>query len=101
MVLRYLPTLFCTRLVVLEYWIDKLGKNHVILQCDVLIFQWNKNHFWTKLTFKILTTPLESLYCEEFSNEYESNIISTIDIVVGGENKISKINKYTYLENYN
>ena len=32
-----------------------------------------------------MTTSLEILYCQECSNESESNASSTIDIVVGGE----------------
>ena len=44
-----------------------------------------KIHFWTKSISKILTTLLECLYCQECSNKSESNSISTIDIVVGGD----------------
>ena len=53
-------------------------------------FQWLKNSFWTKPITKILTTSLESLYYQEYSNEFESNDISIIDIVVGGDHSQGK-----------
>ena len=42
-------------------------------------------HFWTKPISKLLTTSLESLYCQEFSTNTDTIFISTIDIVVGVE----------------
>ena len=71
-------------LVVPEYCIDNLGQNHLIPQCELFLSD-GKNHFSTKYLTKILTTSLESfLYCQECSNESESNAISTIDILLGG-----------------
>ena len=43
-----------------------------------------KFYFSTRSITKILTTPLESIYCLECSNEPESNV-STIDNIVGGD----------------
>ena len=41
-------------------------------------------HFWRKSVSIFLTSPLGSLYCQEYSNESKNNVISTINIVVGG-----------------
>ena len=70
--------------LVLEYCIDKRGQNYVIPHCDFLISDRKKIIFGRNLS-KILTKSLESLYYEECSNESDSNTISTIDIVVGGD----------------
>ena len=64
-VLRHLSDLFCTRLALLEYFIDKLGQNYIIPQYDFYI-SMEKHHFWTKLIFIILTTSFESLYYKRF-----------------------------------
>ena len=56
-------------------------------------------HLWTKPISKFLTTSLESLYCQECSNKSESDSISTIDIVFGGDHsqgKIRSICKFTF-----
>ena len=82
--LRYLLNFFGTRLVVPEYCIDKLGQTHLIPQFELFLSD-GKNHFWTKSITKTLTTSLEILYCQECSNQSESNAISTIDIVVCGD----------------
>ena len=42
--LRYISDFFGTRLGVPEYYIDKLGKNYVIPQCDFFILD-SKNVF--------------------------------------------------------
>ena len=47
-VLRYLSNFFSTRLVIPEYFIDKLGQNNVILQCDSFILVGKINHFLDK-----------------------------------------------------
>ena len=44
-----------------------------------------KIHFWTKPISKLLTTSLETLYCQECSTNSDKSSISTIDIVVGGD----------------
>ena len=49
----------------------------------VFSFRWG-DHFWTKPITNILTTSLESLYCQKISNESESDTIFTIYIVVCG-----------------
>ena len=71
-VLRYLLIFFGSRLVVPEYGIDELGQNLVPPKCNFPYFQ-------------NLTTSLESLYCQECSNNSDNTSISTIDIVVGGD----------------
>ena len=46
---------------------------------------------------KFLSTSLESLYCQEYSNKSKSNTISTIDIVVGsdhGQEKFRSVCKF-------
>ena len=83
--MRYLSNFFGTRLVVREYCIDKFGQNHIIPQYDLFLSDEKQIHFWTKPIRKILTISLESLYYQECSNESESNAISIIDIVVGGD----------------
>ena len=70
--------------LVLEYCIDKLGQNCVIPHCDFLISDRKKTIFGRNLS-KILTKSLEILYNQECANESDSNTISTIDIVVGGD----------------
>ena len=72
-VLRYLSNFFGSRLLVPEYCIDELGQKHVPPQCDFFISDRKKIHLWTKPISKLLTTSLESLYCQECS------------IVVGGD----------------
>ena len=49
-VLRYLSNYFGSRLVVPEYCIDELGQNRVPPQCDLLISDRKKIHFWTNLS---------------------------------------------------
>ena len=83
-VLRYLLNFVGIMLVVPEYCIDNLGQNHLIPQCELFLSD-GKTHFSTKYLTKILTTSLESLYCQECPNQSESNAISTIDIVVCGD----------------
>ena len=46
-ILIYLSNCFGSRLVVLEYCIDKLGQNYVISQCDFFISDDKKTYFWT------------------------------------------------------
>ena len=58
-----------------------MRQNHVFPQCDFLISDRKKIHFWTKPISKILTTSLESLYYQEFSSNFDNSSISTIDIV--------------------
>ena len=89
-VVRYLSNFFGSRLVVPEYCIDELGKNHVPPQCDFFISDRNKIFFWTKPISKILTTSLQSLYCQEYSNSTDNTSISTIGIVVGGDHSQGK-----------
>ena len=84
-VLRYLSNCFGTRLIVPKYCIDKLGQNHVIPQCDFFSFRRETFHFETKPITKILTTSIQSLYCQEYSNEPECNDIPIIDTVVSGD----------------
>ena len=90
-VLSYLSKFFGTRLLVPEYCINKLKQNHVIQQCDYFLSNGETIHFWTKPIYKILTTSLESLHCQECSNESKSNEIFSIDIVVGGEHGRGKL----------
>ena len=90
-VLRYLSNFVGARLVVLEHYIDEFGKNHVIPQSEFLISDRKQIRFWTKPISKILTTLLEGLYYQEYFNKSESNSISTIDIVVGGDHGKGKI----------
>ena len=89
-ILRYLSNFFGSRLVVPEYSIDELGQNHVPPQCDFYISDRKKKYFWTKPISKLLTTSLESLYCQEYSTITDNISISTIDIVVGGDHGQSK-----------
>ena len=49
-VLIYLSNFFGSRLVVPEYCIDELGQNRVPPQCDLLISDRKKIHFWTNLS---------------------------------------------------
>ena len=88
--MRYLSNFFGSRLVVPEYCIDELGQNHVPPQCNFFISDRKKIHFWTKPISKLLTTSLESLYCQECSTNSDNNSISTIDIAVGGDHSQSK-----------
>ena len=55
-----------------------------------LFFNGKKIHFWTKYITKFLTTSQEILFCQKISNESESNAISTVDIVVGGDHDQGK-----------
>ena len=52
-------------------------------------FRWKK-YFWTKPITKKWATSLETLCCQEYSNESESNTISTIDIVVDSDHSEGK-----------
>ena len=52
----------------------------------IFLFLIVKIYFWTKHISKILTTSLDSLYCQKCSNNSESASISTIEIGVGGNN---------------
>ena len=61
-----------------------MGQNHVPPQCDFFISDRKNIHFLTKPISKILTTSLESLYCQECSTNSDNSSIATIDIVVGG-----------------
>ena len=61
--LRNLSNFFSTRLVVPEYCIDKFGQNYAIQQYGFFLSD-RKHHFWTKHITKVLTTLLESLYCQ-------------------------------------
>ena len=107
-VLRYLSNFFVSRLVVLEYCIDELGQNYVPSQCAFFISDRKKIHFWTKPISNILTTSLESLYCQECSNNFDNTSISTIDIVVGGgrgQGKFRSVSKFIlrdiHIKNWN
>ena len=51
-VLKKLSNFFSSRLVVLEYCIDDLGKNHIPLQCDFLIIEHKKYNFGQNLSQK-------------------------------------------------
>ena len=96
-VLRYLSNYFGSRLVVPEYCIDELGQNHVPPQCDFFISDRKKIHFWTKPISKLLTTSLESFYCQKCSTNTENTPLSTIDIVVGGDHgqgKFRSVSKF-------
>ena len=95
--LRYLSNYFGSRLVVPEYCTDELGQNHVPPQCDFFISDRKKIHFWTKPISKLLTTSLESLYCQKCSTNTENTPLSTIDIVVGGDHgqgKFRSVSKF-------
>ena len=57
----------------------------------ISFFQMGINSLLIKPITKILTTLFESLYCQECSNDSESNGISIIDIVVGDDHSQGKI----------
>ena len=84
-ILRYLSFFFGSRLVVSEYCTDELGQNHLPPPYVIFISDRKNIYFWIKPISKFLTTLLEGLYYQEYFNKSESNSISTIDIVVGGD----------------
>ena len=62
-----------------------------------------KIHFWTKPISKLLTTSLETLYCQECSTNSDNSSISTIDIVVGGDHgqgKFRSVSKFILRDIY-
>ena len=50
-VLRYLSNFIGSRIVVPEYYIDELGQNHILPQCDFFISD-SKNIFLDKTYFE-------------------------------------------------
>ena len=60
----------------------------------ISLFLIAKKSFWTKLISKILTTSIESLYCQECSNKSESDFISIFHIIVGGDDGRKKFRSF-------
>ena len=76
---------------------DKVMYLHIMI---FFISDRKKIRFWTKPIPKVLTTSLESLYCQEFSSNSDNSSISTIDIIVGVSMNISNNNR-THNKNNN
>ena len=65
--------------------------NNIKYLHNVFVFISDRKLFLTKYISKNLTTSLESLYCQECSNNSDSTSISTIDIVIGGDHGQDKV----------